>query len=63
MFTRKDFLTGGIALAAAGGVRGAAGATRPAAGKAALVTPDVTFSQLSAREQCLPSIDEKDFAQ
>ena len=46
MFTRKDFLTGGIALAAAGGVRGAAGATRPAAGKAALVTPDVTFKDL-----------------
>ena len=46
MFTRKDFLTGGIALAAAGGVRGAAVATRPAAGKAALVTPDVTFKDL-----------------
>ena len=46
MFTRKDFLTGGIALAAAGGVRGAAGTTRPAAGKAALVTPDVTFKDL-----------------
>ena len=46
MFTRKDFLTGGIALAAAGGVRGAAGATCPAAGKAALATPDVQFKDL-----------------
>ena len=37
MFTRKDFLTGGAALAAAG-VFG-----ENAKGKAALVTPDVKF--------------------
>ena len=42
MFTRKDFLTGGVALAAAGGVRVGA----PAAGKAALTTPDVVFKDL-----------------
>ena len=42
MFTRKDFLTGGVALAAAGGVR--VGAL--AAGKAALTTPDVVFKDL-----------------
>ena len=42
MFTRKDFLTGGVALAAAGGVR--VGAL--AAVKAALTTPDVVFKDL-----------------
>ena len=46
MFTRKDFLTGGVALAAAGGVRGALGSTRPAAAKAALATPDVVYKDL-----------------
>ena len=48
MFTRKDFLTGGVALAAAGGIRGAAGATDTAKGavNAALATPDVVFKDL-----------------
>ena len=41
MFTRKDFLTGGVALAAATGVRGALGAANKA-----LATPGVTFKDL-----------------
>ena len=40
MFTRKDFLTGGVAMAAATGVRVAW------AGKKALATPDVQFKDL-----------------
>ena len=48
MFTRKEFLTGGVALAAAGGIRGAAVATDTAKGavNAALATPDVVFKDL-----------------
>ena len=46
MFTRKSFLAGGVALAAASGVRGAlAGTDRPKA-NAALATPDVKFKDL-----------------
>ena len=41
MFTRKDFLTGGVAMAAATGVRGALGAVNKA-----LTTPDVKFKDL-----------------
>ena len=44
MVTRKGFLTGGVALAAAGGVRGTLGS--PSAGNAALTTPDVVFKDL-----------------
>jgi hypothetical protein len=40
MFTRKDFLTGGVALAAAGAFG------EKAKGKAALATPDVVFKDL-----------------
>ena len=40
MFTRKDFLTGGVAMATATGVRGAW------AGKKALAMPDVQFMDL-----------------
>ena len=46
MVTRMDFLKGGAALAAAGGVHGALGEPAPAAGKAALTTPDVKFKDL-----------------
>ena len=46
VFTRKDFLTGGVALAAAGDVRDTLGAMRPATGKAALTMPDVVFKNL-----------------
>lgn len=48
MFTRKDFLTGGAALAAAGGIRGALGGTaKPASAvKKSLSTPDVAFNDL-----------------
>ena len=53
MYTRKGFLTGGVAIAAAGGVCGALGTTRPAAVadaprgvKDALITPDVAFKDL-----------------
>ena len=47
MLTRKGFLAGGVAMAAAGGVRGALGATGPAgAAKKALATPDVVFKDL-----------------
>ena len=41
MFTRKDFLTGSVAMAAATGVRGALGAVNKA-----LTTPDVKFKDL-----------------
>jgi len=41
MFTRKDFLTGGVAMAAATGVRGALVAVNKA-----LTTPDVKFKDL-----------------
>ena len=43
MFTRKDFLTGGVALAAAGVAHG--NVPSPT-GKAALTTPDVKFKDL-----------------
>ena len=56
MFTRKDFLRGGVAMAAAGGVRGALGAEPSSARrnasphqlpeKKALTTPDVVFKDL-----------------
>ena len=41
VFTRKDFLTGSVAMAAATGVRGALGAVNKA-----LATPDVIFKDL-----------------
>ncbi len=46
MFTRKDFLTGGVALAAAGGVRGVAATAVSAAVNPAQTTPDVKFKDL-----------------
>ena len=47
MCTRKRFFAGGVALAAAGSVRGTLDAERPAdAAKAALATPDVVFKDL-----------------
>ena len=50
MFTRKDFLTGGVALAAAGGrlpsVAADAQERISTTGKAALTTPDVKFKDL-----------------
>ena len=50
MFTRKDFLTGSVALAAATGVRGALGAANRA-----LTTPDVTFKDLQTVNRDIPA--------
>jgi hypothetical protein len=53
MFSRKAFLKGGVALAAAGGVCGVHGATLQAAGNAALKTPDVKFKDLQTVKMLL----------